>query len=434
MPDRWSAAQIEALAPDSSSQKAARKLADPGPWSDIGVADGEPPLLWGLCRGSGSKPYQACVDLAEPAYRCSCPSRKFPCKHALALLLLWSDGRVPDGEPLDWVAEWRDGRSARKEKAEKKAAAPVDPEAARKRAEKRADRISGGLAELDRWLTDQVRQGLAEGGASRYDAVRETAARLVDAQAGTAANTVRRLASIVGPDGPERLLAELSLLRLLTSAYGRIDTLPPELAATVRSRAGVPVGTAEVLAGPAVPDRWLVLGHRDETDEKVTTRRTWLRGHGSGRPALVLAFSAPGQSLPADLVAGGTIDADLHFYPGAQPLRALVGERRGTEVAAAPPAGDDIPAALAAHAAALAADPWLDGWPMLLADAAYTRHGGRWLVVTPDGTGLPVHPRAGAPWPEVARCGGRPGTVAAEWSPRGLWPLNLFPAQEPADA
>nr|WP_279163542.1 SWIM zinc finger family protein [Rhodococcus erythropolis] len=35
------------------------------------------------------------VDLRGPAYKCSCPSRKFPCKHALGLLVEWSEGRVP---------------------------------------------------------------------------------------------------------------------------------------------------------------------------------------------------------------------------------------------------------------------------------------------------------------------------------------------------
>ncbi|MFC6750247.1 SWIM zinc finger family protein [Deinococcus aquaticus] len=47
-----------------------------------------PGSLWGECQGSGQTPYLTGVDLSGPAFRCSCPSRKFPCKHALALLLL----------------------------------------------------------------------------------------------------------------------------------------------------------------------------------------------------------------------------------------------------------------------------------------------------------------------------------------------------------
>ena len=96
---RWSAEQVLALAPDASSQKSARGLATARPWSDTGRAADPPSPVGALCQGSGAQPYQTCVDLTEPAYRCSCPSRKFPCKHALALMLLWSAGGRRRREP-----------------------------------------------------------------------------------------------------------------------------------------------------------------------------------------------------------------------------------------------------------------------------------------------------------------------------------------------
>ncbi|MGW5633159.1 SWIM zinc finger family protein [Streptosporangium sandarakinum] len=123
MTERWNRDQVLALAPDASSQKAAQGVSSPGKWSGAGAtAD----ALWGECRGSGSKPYLACVDLSEPAYRCSCPSRKFPCKHALGLLLLWSAGGVPDAaEPADWAAEWLDRRRDRAARTAVRASAPA---------------------------------------------------------------------------------------------------------------------------------------------------------------------------------------------------------------------------------------------------------------------------------------------------------------------
>ena len=61
--------------------------------------------LWGLCQGSGSKPYQTAIDLTEPAFKCSCPSRKFPCKHALGLMLLFAQdaGRLSEPAPPEWA-------------------------------------------------------------------------------------------------------------------------------------------------------------------------------------------------------------------------------------------------------------------------------------------------------------------------------------------
>ena len=104
-----------ALAPDPSSQSPARSLSTPAAWSGTGAFE---TLVWGHCRGSGAKPYQTVVDLAGPAYRCSCPSRKFPCKHALGLLLLWAADSVPDAEePADFAAVWAAGREGRATKA-----------------------------------------------------------------------------------------------------------------------------------------------------------------------------------------------------------------------------------------------------------------------------------------------------------------------------
>ena len=105
---RWSADQVLALAPDAASRKAGSKLGAAGPWSEAGST--EEGTVWGLCRGSGSKPYQTVVDVADsagPAYKCSCPSRKFPCKHALGLLLLWAGGEeaVPAGREPEWAEQ-----------------------------------------------------------------------------------------------------------------------------------------------------------------------------------------------------------------------------------------------------------------------------------------------------------------------------------------
>ncbi|MBU3871695.1 SWIM zinc finger domain-containing protein, partial [Streptomyces sp. 4503] len=121
--ERWTAERVLALAPDATSRTAGGKLAAAGTWSGAG-AHGE--AVWGLCSGSGSKPYQTVVDLNGPGYRCSCPSRKFPCKHALGLLLLWTSGEggVPgSGEPPEWAEQWLGDR---RERAGKLAAAARD--------------------------------------------------------------------------------------------------------------------------------------------------------------------------------------------------------------------------------------------------------------------------------------------------------------------
>ena len=141
--ERWDRERVLALAPDAPSQRTAQSLASGRAWPATGAGTG---ALWGECRGSAAAPYRAVVDLSGPAYRCSCPSRRFPCKHVLALLLLWAEGAVRDDAagPPDWAANWLTTRAARASRAPSgEPAEPKDPKAAARRA--RAARDPGGV-------------------------------------------------------------------------------------------------------------------------------------------------------------------------------------------------------------------------------------------------------------------------------------------------
>ena len=407
-----------ALAPDAATVKAGQGQAAPNRWSGLGVC-AEPPAVWGLCQGSGKQPYQVTVDLTETAYRCSCPSRKQPCKHVVGLLLLWSDGKVEGAEqPAEFAAQWLSDRAVRAAKAAERRAAPVaDPTAALRRAQQRDGKVGAGLDELDRWLADQVRTGLAGTERTGYAHFSQVAARMVDAQASGVAADLKRLPGVAasGEGWAGRLLAAYARLHLLIAAHRRIESLPEPLAATVRAHLGYPVAKEEVLALPPVRDRWSVLARRDDVDEKIRTRRVWLRGVETGRDALVLSFAAPGQSLDDSLPSGLTLDADLHFYPGARPLRALVGQRHADVDDFVRPAAGALDEALAGYAAARAADPWVAGWPALVTAVPTATERG-WVLAGDDGA-LPLRPNRAAegPWRLVAVAGGRPVAVFGEW-------------------
>ncbi|MFE0426828.1 SWIM zinc finger family protein, partial [Streptomyces sp. NPDC058953] len=229
---RWTPEQVLSLAPDAASQKAGNKLATAGPWSGAG-SDGDG-AVWGLCKGSGKKPYQTVVDTTGPAYSCSCPSRKFPCKHALGLLLLWAgdEHAAGHGDVPDWAGQWLDGRRQRAEKQRETEAGAegaggtagggraADPAAAHRRAERRAERITAGATELEQRLADLLRGGLASADHGGYGLWEETAARMVDAQAPGLAARVRELGAIPGsgPGWHVRLLEECALVHLLDTA------------------------------------------------------------------------------------------------------------------------------------------------------------------------------------------------------------------------
>ena len=196
----------------------------------------------------------------------------------------------------------------------------------------RIEKLVGGLVELDRWLEDRLRAGLADPTVARFATWDEVARRLTDARAGALANRVRRLAGKVGaePDWHDQVLAEMGVLHLLAQAGQRVPQLPSELADGVAVACGWQVRKADVEASAPHTDRWLVAGRSDVREDLVEVRRVWLRGVHSGAWAMVLSFAAYRQALDASLVVGSIVDADLHRYPGSA-QRALVGTVHGVD-------------------------------------------------------------------------------------------------------
>ncbi|MFJ6982307.1 MULTISPECIES: SWIM zinc finger family protein [unclassified Streptomyces] len=440
---RWTADQVLSLAPDAASRRSGSQLGSPGRWS--GTGSSEEGAVWGSCAGSGSAAYRTVVDVegaTSAAYRCSCPSRKFPCKHVLGLLLLWSGGEAavpvrPEEQAPEWAESWLAGRRSRREGGGRGAAGgsgdgggPADPEAARRRAERRAERITAGAVELEQRLTDLLRSGLASAESAGYGLWEETAARMVDAQAPGLAARVRELGALPGSgaDWPARLLEECALLHLLDRGWLHRDRLPDGLAATVRSRVGLTASPQ----GPPLRDDWLVLAQYDTADQKLTTRRIWLHGTVSGRTALLLSYGAAGRAPDLVLPVGLAVDAELTAYPGGGQMRAALGERFSppAPTAVRPPGVTTVRAA-ARYGEALRDDPWLDSVPVTLDSVVPTPDGASWHLADAEGdTALPLTATAAARsglWRLVALAGGTPVTVFGEVGHRGFTPLTAWP-------
>ncbi|MCB1769707.1 MAG: SWIM zinc finger family protein [Candidatus Competibacteraceae bacterium] len=427
--------QIVAFAPDDASVKAARGLARPGKWAALGQNNR---ALWGECKGSAL--YQVCVDLAEPAFKCTCPSRKFPCKHALGLLLMASGQpeTVQPGEPPDWLNEWLAKReqSAKRKAARASPDTDLDPEQQAKRAAakdkrttERQRKVDAGLEELERWLRDLARQGLAhvqQQPARYWDGM---AARLVDAQAPGLARWLRNMASIPssGEGWSERLLAELGSLYLLLEGYRRLESLPEPLQADIRSRIGWNWQESDLPADAWVRDCWLMIGQRSYEEEQLRVRHAWLWGRECGRLALALDFAYQNQPMPPIAAPGTWIEAELGFFPSHCPQRALLRNPVLIEAQGKPPALADGATLLEAYSAALAQQPWLSILPAVLADVMPVRgDADHWWLRDQAANRLPVNPGFSEGWRLLALGGGMPLTVFGEWNGEQLWPLGAW--------
>ena len=153
--------QIIQLAPDAASVKAGKGLATRAKWVLLEHSDR---AIWGHCQGSGKTPYQTVIDTKNVAFKCSCPSRKFPCKHGLGLLFLYAAQaeQFKEADEPEWVTSWLSKREEKAEKKEQKAKSdtPVDEAAQAKRQAMRHQKVLNGIDELEIWLKDLLRNGL----------------------------------------------------------------------------------------------------------------------------------------------------------------------------------------------------------------------------------------------------------------------------------
>lgn len=462
-----SAESVLALAPDAASAKAANGLLKPGGWPTLGA---DASAVWGECQGSGSKPYQTQVDLSGPTFKCSCPSRKFPCKHGLALLLL----RAKDASLFTattqpaWVADWLSARTERVQKKEEKqreqAASPAaEPSAATlKSAQQRWAKMATGAAELQPWLLDQLARGLGSLGPQSRTAWETMAARLVDAKAPGLGQRLSNAAAglLQGADWPEKTLRQLGLLQLACEAVARRDALGEAAQTDLRIMLGWPLEKEAVLAqSPGVADLWQIIGVvQEERDNNVQERRVWLQGQQTGRRALLLEHAFGGRGFEQSWLPFSSHAATLAFYPSAAPLRAIVVSSGGANTASAAPmpsststsatlttaalsAAPTDSAALAAPAPSAAAadispaqewrtlaqrvadNPWIPLHPLRCHQATPCREADGFSLLW-GGQSLPLTLSDNEGWALLALSGGQALSLMGEWNGETLRPLS----------
>jgi hypothetical protein len=317
--------QIISLAPDESSMKAGKDLANASKWVTKGAND---QAIWGECQGSGSKPYQTQIDLTNIAFKCSCPSRKFPCKHGIGLGLLYSrqSKTFTQQQAPDWVTAWITRRADKEEKKTERKEKPVDEAAQNKRQLAREQKVVDGVEELLLWIKDIVRNGMInvpDKAPAYWEALSK---RMVDAQAPGLSAMVKSLGeTFFHQEGwQSEFLEKLLNLYLLAKAFQNKENLDELLQQDVRNWIGFTRSQEELKEQQGVSDTWLVLGKQLTEEDNLTIERNWLYGINSNEYALILQFLVGGQAATILLSPGMFIEAELVFYPSVSPMRALI--------------------------------------------------------------------------------------------------------------
>ena len=434
MSANWTQEQILALAPDATSAKNGKTLATFRKWSSLGCNE---KATWGECQGSGKNPYLTQIDLTEPAFKCSCPSRKFPCKHGIALFLLFVNEKqlFTQNSPPEWVNQWLEARSQRqvkkeeKVKIEEKVKKEASPDAQAKRAAKRLDKVTAGMQDLEVWLRDLVSNGLAAAQEKPYSFWDDAFSRLVDAQAPGVARLVKEMASIShsGAGAHERLLSQLGRVYLLIEAFKRLETLTKQVQTDIRTQIGFSQSQQELSTQQGVDDSWLILGQSLTEEDRLKIQRTWLWGKQTQQKALILNFAHGSQPLDTSLVPGSCINAELVFFESAYPLRAIVKTRQEavTQVDTMP-GYSNISTMVGEYSQALASNPWIEQFPAPIRGVIPIKQNDNWFVRDEEKHLLPLKSRFKNNWQLLAFSGGYPIDIFGEWDGESFLPLSLW--------
>lgn len=204
--------QILALAPNAAAASNGKKISQKGGFVKLERTEDDT-LYMGECTGSGKSNYITSADYIDennPVFRCSCPSRQFPCKHSLALLYeMLAKKEFTICEVPEDIQKKRDKKQAK----ENKAAEAAKPESEMTEEEKqKAEKKKASAAKTAKNARVKKLKSQLEG----LDLVEKVVNDLMSAGLGTiggaSLKTYQQLAKQMGDyylPGPQRLCNQL---------------------------------------------------------------------------------------------------------------------------------------------------------------------------------------------------------------------------------
>lgn len=160
--DKLTESYVDSLAPNQNAIVNGWGLVKKNSFTKLHIT-ADQTVIFGDCLGSGTGVYHTSVDMADPSgpiCRCSCPSRQFPCKHAMGLMYAYTCGKVftTDTLPED-IAQKRE--KAEKRETKKHEPSSDTPKKVNKSAlQKKIKAQLEGLELLEKIIDSTVRSGL----------------------------------------------------------------------------------------------------------------------------------------------------------------------------------------------------------------------------------------------------------------------------------
>ncbi|MBN8604923.1 MAG: SWIM zinc finger family protein [Planctomycetes bacterium] len=176
-------AYVDSAAPNADAAKNGRGLVTKKSFVALYIS-ADKQVIFGQCQGSGKTPYECSCDFGRPenpTYRCSCPSRQFPCKHCIGLMYAYTKNAAAFKE-ADLPANLQEKREKAEVRAEKKKEAASKPKQVNKSAlEKKIKAQLEGITLLEQLTESLVTIGIGNMNAKSAREIEQRAKQLGDA-------------------------------------------------------------------------------------------------------------------------------------------------------------------------------------------------------------------------------------------------------------
>jgi hypothetical protein len=300
--------------------------------------------------------------------------------------------------------------------------------------DKRLQLMTAGAEDLEQWMLDAIRQGLAALD-KRDEEWSNIASRMIDAKSRGLAEQIKIIATDREEGWPERMMETFGQLYLSTQGIQNFEKLPEALKEQVLQVAGVTIRQKELLEQEGIQDHWLVLSRWQGINrEEAAMQKTWLYGLEAQQIALLIEFDYMGDGFKHHFQIGQTLKGELIYFPQSYPVRALlknwaVAEK--TESTLIPFA--DTAAFLREYAKALTANPWLTRFPLLIENMIPLREEDHFFLLDKEEEVIPMTMKDIAGWTLLSISATKPLILFGEWDGKSFHPLAVFMGQRFVD-
>jgi hypothetical protein len=438
---KWTEEKIAALSPNDSTERRGKALANSSKWNYLAT---NYEAIWGECKGSGAQPYLVQINLNGPKFKCNCPVRRPPCKHVLGIFFLFakSSATFKYQATPDWVSNWLSKQVEVADVIEKKGASLIKTEAElekaraakEKRWQQRLQLMASGIAELDLWLSDIIRQGIANVDIQKPSFWNQAAAKMVDAKLPRLSVHLKETYQLILKESnwSELVVSRLGELYLWIEAFQKRETLNPLLQDELFRALGKTITKKEVLENnPKTKDIWFILGKKEGVDiEGRNYRRTWLQGQKTGEEALLMDYSFGNIGFEEEYTVGNLLEGQLAYYSHNYPQRAVFAYSETADLyeKARAKAYPSMTNFLTSYSKASAKNPWIPQFPVAIINVSvFIDENQKLQIKDVNNNIIPLgHIEEHAAWKLLAVSGGHAVSLFGEWNGLSFEPLSLL--------